>query len=167
MTQWRETGDGRATGNPSLAPFLCNYMVSLRRRIVRKFNIFSDTSMGAKQTQAAVGNEVISARAITSAILRKLHRFNLQAETGRYPSSGPPADPWGSAALRRLLHCLYLLSFWCLLRYDEALRICCEDVMIEKHPTQPRLFRLRINIPFRKTDQLGGEMFHYCSFYAK
>jgi hypothetical protein len=165
MTEWREIGNGHATGNPSVAPFMCNYMVSLRRRKVRKFNVLSIASEEAKQMQAAAGNEVISARAITSAILKKLHEFNIQAEM--MPGSGTPADLWGSTALRRLLHCLYLLSFWCLLRYDEALRICCEDVMTEQHPTQPRLFRLRINIPFRKTDQLGGEQLYYRSRYTK
>lgn len=36
MAEWREIGEGRAKGNPSVAPFLCNYMVSLRRRKVRK-----------------------------------------------------------------------------------------------------------------------------------
>jgi len=111
----------------------------------------------AKRRQAAAGNDVISARAITSTMLRQLYEFNLQAEAIRHSGPGLPVNSWGSAALRRLLHCLYMLSFWCLLRYDEALRIRCEDVRLEPHPSQPRLFRLCINIPFRKTDQLGGE----------
>ena len=33
-TQWECLGNGKAKGNPSLAPFLCNYMVSLKRRKV-------------------------------------------------------------------------------------------------------------------------------------
>jgi len=94
-------------------------------------------------------------------MLKQLHEFNIGTEAASH--SGPPANSWGSMALRRLLHCLYMLSFWCLLRYDEALRIQCGDVIIEKHPSQPHLFRLRVNIPFRKTDQLGGEQPHYVS----
>jgi hypothetical protein len=76
-----------------------------------------------------------------------------------------------------MLYLLYLVSFLCLLRFDEALRITWPDVtfqvkdpMLKDHwiDTTPDLlpqpeggsnatnFRVRLMLPFRKTHQHGG-----------
>jgi hypothetical protein len=66
---------------------------------------------------------------------------------------------WGTQALRRMFFCLYQLSFWCLLRYDEALRLCCKDVSIIQRSDAQKSLCLRVNVPFRKTEQYGGKLF--------
>ncbi|KAF9502885.1 hypothetical protein BS47DRAFT_1369940 [Hydnum rufescens UP504] len=111
---WRIEGD-RTTGNPSMAPSLATYMVSLRQRKARS------------------GEQVTSVRVITDEVIKKLFHFNksfIDAEAAAStltPASQKQPRPasWGDSNTRIMLHLLYVLSFWCLLRYDEALRIQC------------------------------------------
>jgi hypothetical protein len=54
-----------------------------------------------------------------------------------------------------MLHALYTISFLCLLRYDEALHIQVHDIVPEI--MENGRTRLKLTLPFRKTDQYGGE----------
>lgn len=95
-------------------------------------------------------------------------------------------DPteWAGYCVRMMLYLLYLLSMTCLLRYDEALRITWADIVFQvkdplvennwldasldvlvqmKNP-RPTDFRIKLNLPFRKTHQYGGKhQVVYCS----
>ncbi|KAF9513481.1 hypothetical protein BS47DRAFT_1344256 [Hydnum rufescens UP504] len=77
-----------------------------------------------------------------------------------------------------MLHLLYVLSFWCLLRYDEALRIQCSEVSLEfiKGEQGIKALALKLMLPFRKTNQYGDiqpfflypqpDTPHICPLYA-
>ena len=54
-----------------------------------------------------------------------------------------------------MLSLLYVISFLCLLRYDEALRIQWDWVTLEVLPDGTH--RLKLSLPYRKTHQTGGE----------
>jgi hypothetical protein len=54
-----------------------------------------------------------------------------------------------------MLHAIYCISFLCLLRSDEALHIQVHELVPEWDKK-----RLRLTLPFRKTDQYGGELCH-------
>ncbi|KAJ7838616.1 DNA breaking-rejoining enzyme [Mycena olivaceomarginata] len=91
---WHQSeSTGKMVGNPSVSETVATYMTSLRRR---------------KET------------------LGKLYEFNNQpafAEIKEYAagSRSQPKSPhdWGGARARRLLTLAYVLSFLCLLRFDE------------------------------------------------
>lgn len=112
--------------------------------------------------QVRAGEVVTSARAITQDIIQKLYDFNCRySSTHRVeavPKRGDPGD-WGNANTRCMLHFLYLVSFWCLLRYDEALHIEFHQVRLEKG--QDGIMVLEVSLPFRKTHQLGS-MYSHC-----
>ena len=98
---------------------------------------------------------MISARAISSLILQKIYDFNQTLEM-----TDVATEPqWGTRALRCMFFCLYQLSFWCLLRYDEALKLRCKDVSIIQRSDAQKSLCLRVNVPFRKTEQYGGKLF--------
>lgn len=62
-----------------------------------------------------------------------------------------PSTPfWGGARARRLLHAAYTISFICLLRFDEVLRIQCHDIEVVSKTC------IKLTLPFRKTSQFGG-----------
>jgi len=67
---------------------------------------------------------------------------------------GERGSDWGNANTRSMLHFLYLVSFWCLLRYDEALNI--EFKQIEMDVGSDGITYLKISLPFRKTHQYGS-----------
>ena len=78
------------------------------------------------------------------------------------PRVRPDRDPlhkWGGGRARRLLHAIYLIAFWCLLRFDEALKIQLHDLEVIS-PTC-----IKLTLPFRKTHQYGGEfaLFDICT----
>ncbi|KAJ7883716.1 hypothetical protein B0H14DRAFT_2339399, partial [Mycena olivaceomarginata] len=67
--------------------------------------------------------------------LRKLYDFNHQPEVAeikdytaglRKQVKGP--HEWGGGRARRLLELAYVLSFLCLLRFDEVLKIQMHDI---------------------------------------
>jgi hypothetical protein len=60
---------------------------------------------------------------------------------------------WGGAKLRIMLQCIYAISFLCLLRFDEVLRIELKDIeVIDKIKGH-----IKLTLPFRKTHQYGGK----------
>ncbi|KAJ7107691.1 DNA breaking-rejoining enzyme, partial [Mycena epipterygia] len=129
---------GKMTGNPSVSEAVARYMVSLRKRKVR-------------------GGEVAtSARAITPDTILKLHEYNKQPEVAEIKPIkcrkwNEPVDvnQWGGGRSRLMLHAVYVISFLCLLRFDEALKIQLQDIQrIDEHTFQ-------LTLPFRKTSQYG------------
>jgi len=54
-----------------------------------------------------------------------------------------------------MLHFCYLLMFWCLLRYDEALNL--EFHQVEMGVDELGIHYLEIRLPHRKTHQTGGQ----------
>lgn len=58
---------------------------------------------------------------------------------------------WGGGRARRLLTLAYVLSFLCLLRFDEVLKIQMQDIEWVSDTC------IKLTLPFRKTNQFGGE----------
>ncbi|KAG2152453.1 hypothetical protein BD769DRAFT_1624030 [Suillus cothurnatus] len=139
---------GKFVGNPSLSVTVSQYMISLRRRKVHS------------------GETVTSARAMDEPTLKGLWVFNCAAERNehvrisRKRKAEHPED-WGGFLIRMMLYLLYLVSFLCLLRFDEALRITWHDVKFQVKDPLLKVFnqgifkgsdfRVRLMLPFRKT----------------
>ncbi|KAL0564048.1 hypothetical protein V5O48_018007 [Marasmius crinis-equi] len=166
---------GKMLGNPSVSQQVSLYMVSLRRR------------------KARAGETPTSARAVTSELLGKLYDFNLKhydikdyapkkraKKSGDAEGSSQTADQmsepweWGGGRFRRLLHCAYTIAFACLLRVDEVLKIQVHDVELEEDNDG---WKMKVTLPFRKTEQFGDiqpfylrqlpeEMRHLCPVRA-
>jgi hypothetical protein len=110
----------------------------------------------------------MSAQAITDEVIKKLFHFNKSFIDAKVAASTltpagqkqPRLASWGDSNTRIMLHLLYILSFWCLLRYDEALRIQCSEVSLEFIEGEQgiRALALKLMLPFRKTNQYGGEV---------
>ncbi|KAJ7799310.1 DNA breaking-rejoining enzyme [Mycena olivaceomarginata] len=137
---WHESEvTGRMVGNPSVSETVATYMTSLRRRKVR------------------AGETATSARAITQETLFKLYHFNHRPEVseikeyaaGSRKTSKLPTD-WGGGRARRLLILAYVLSFLCLLRFDEVLKIQMHDIEWISDTC------IKLTLPFRKTNQFGA-----------
>ena len=117
--------------------------------------------------QVRAGEVAMSSRAVNPELLKALRDFNRLPEnwtiqpyapnTRMHPSRDPP-QTWGGGRVRRLLHAIYLLAFWCLLRFDEALKIQFQDLEVIS-PTC-----IKLTLPYRKTHQYGGE-WAYLSFH--
>jgi hypothetical protein len=58
-------------------------------------------------------------------------------------------NTWGGGRARRLLHAAYVLSFLCLLRVDEVLKIGMHHIEIISDT------KIKLTLPFRKTHQFG------------
>ncbi|KAJ7839364.1 DNA breaking-rejoining enzyme [Mycena olivaceomarginata] len=137
---WHQSeSTGKMVGNPSVSETVATYMTSLRRRKVR------------------AGETATSARAITEETLGKLYEFNNQpafTEIKEYAagSRSQPKSPhdWGGARARRLITLAYVLSFLCLLRFDEVLKIQIHDIEWISRTC------IKLTLPFRKTNQFGG-----------
>jgi len=61
---------------------------------------------------------------------------------------------------RRALQAIYALSFICLLRIDEALKIRMEHLEIFPN-------KIILTLPFRKTHQFGGEFLKFSSYVIR
>lgn len=73
------------------------------------------------------------------------------------PQRGDPTS-WGNPNTRCMLQFLYLVSFWCLLRYDEALKIKWSDLrFVTGSESESGVPHIIVDVAFRKTHQLGGE----------
>lgn len=59
-------------------------------------------------------------------------------------------NTWGGGRARRMLHCAYTLSFLCLLRFDEVLKIRFQDIEFISPDC------VKLTLPFRKTSPCGG-----------
>lgn len=157
--------DGTTSGNPSLAPSLADYMLSLQRRKVYSIHSrLSFLSDGLQLQQVRAGEQPTSARAITSDILKELYEYNTEfSGTHSVEAITPRGDPfnWANAHTRCMLHFCYLLAFWCFLRFDEALNIEFHQVQL-KFDDQGIAY-LEIQLPWRKTHQLGSK--HRYSYY--
>ena len=70
---------------------------------------------------------------------------------------GGDARKWGGGRARRLLHAIYLIAFWCLLRFDEVLKVQFHDLEV----ISPSCIKL--TLPFRKTQHIRG----YASIFLK
>jgi len=136
-TPWYITESGQWRGNPSISTQVSRYMVSLRRRKVRN------------------GEAAISARAVNPALLKDIWEFNHCPENWiihRYapePRLGQDLQRWGGGRTRRLLQAMYLLAFWCLLRFDEVLHIEMHHLEVISSTC------IKLTLPFRKTEQFG------------
>ncbi|KAI0347705.1 hypothetical protein BDW22DRAFT_11007 [Trametopsis cervina] len=129
---------GQFAGNPSISPLVSQYMISLRRRKARS------------------GAVVTSARAMDEETMKKLYEFNCRVPQGDksfMATSDGKSSSWAGYRVRMMLHCLYVVSMLCLLRYDEALNIRWEDVVFGKTPSG--LLYVRISLLVRKTHQNG------------
>ena len=103
---------------------------------------------------------VTSARAITHDIIKKLYESNeayaMTHSTESISKLGDDLD-WGNTHTRCMLHFCYLLLFWCLLRYDEALGLEFHQVQLRKDDLG--VAYLEVQLPFRKTHQTGSMYF--------
>lgn len=103
------------------------------------------------------GETVTSARAIDETTLKSLWRNNLSTpEVDGNRKKRGEKDPtlWTGRNIRVMLWLLYIISFLCLLRYDEALHIMWSDVILTEVRTG--VYRLELRLAFRKTHQYGG-----------
>ncbi|KAK7691376.1 hypothetical protein QCA50_004775 [Cerrena zonata] len=137
--RWQEstTHPGLFTGNPSLSPTVCQYMISLRRR------------------KAQAGEAVTSARAIDSDTMLKLFTFNINFPQDVLAPVSRQADrtDWGGYRVRLMMQTIYIIAFLCLLRFDEVLSITWENVHLEEWENT---FRICLELSVRKTHQFGG-----------
>ncbi|KAJ7270885.1 hypothetical protein C8J57DRAFT_1226496 [Mycena rebaudengoi] len=126
---WHQADDGIWRGNPSVSNHVSGYMVNLHR---------------------------------SKELLRRMYDFS--NDCGRstiqtYETAMSfPNDAWGSPRRRIQSHALMLISMWCLLRCDEAVRINFEDIEYftddAEKPGGPPFFVLTLR--WRKTNQTGG-----------
>ncbi|KAK7062101.1 hypothetical protein R3P38DRAFT_3303144 [Favolaschia claudopus] len=103
------------------------------------------------------GETATSARAITQETLLELYMFNNQPEIAKVKEykagsrkSIKESHEWGGGRARRLLTLAYVLSFLCLLRFDEVLKIQMHDIEWVSDTC------IKLTLPFRKTSQFGG-----------
>ncbi|KAF7796490.1 hypothetical protein EIP86_007667 [Pleurotus ostreatoroseus] len=139
---------GSYAGNPSLSATVSRYMVSLRRRKVHD------------------GEVVTSACAMDEHVLKRLYEHNM--DRTKYPPDHKEdkprkrgdAESWNAgASFRIMLILMYILSFLCLLRFDEVLGIEWSHIKLDK--LDDGTYRLIVTLPFRKTHQTGVSA--YCA----
>ena len=108
-------------------------------------------SLIIRQTKA--GEVSTSARAITHEDIRLLWLYNEKFEPLSFGTkleayNNEVAYPiWGSGRLRTMMQCIYILSFLCLLRFDEVLKIQLHHIKIENKET----CEISLYLVFRKT----------------
>ena len=88
--------------------------------------------------------------------MEKLYDFNHQSElweVGKCAPNSRNAGSWGGPLHRRLVQAVYTISFSCLLRIDEVLKIRREHIRLEEDG------KVILTLPFRKTHQFGGKYF--------
>ena len=116
-------------------------------------------------SQVREGHVAVSARAMTEDIIHKMFDYNTNdtlfpaVVTGKRRAQPvqPGAKKWrAERPFRLMLNFFYLVSFLCLLRSDEALRIQWEWLTLDEGPDIPGGFRLKLELPFHKTHQTGG-----------
>ncbi|KAM5541490.1 hypothetical protein V8D89_004680 [Ganoderma adspersum] len=133
---------GKFTGNPSLSLTVSQYMISLRRR------------------RDHAGEPITSARAVDSDVMKKLwvQNVNYPREPGlqSVPQKTVAGElrHWAGHKVRQMLQLLYIVSFLCLLRYDEVLNLSWSDIKLEKADGDILIVIVQLNC--RKTNQTGG-----------
>lgn len=92
--------------------------------------------------------------------LKKLYEYNINfTDVGKSRKrKADDDDLWGGREVRLQLTTLYILSFLCLLRFDEALRIEWSWIQLDKIQSKSgkEIHRITLLLPFRKTHQTGG-----------
>jgi hypothetical protein len=91
--------------------------------------------------------------------LKKIYDFNHKPEHWDLKPvefyrkrKGKNVNTWGGGRARRLLQAAYILSFLCLLRIDEVLKIEMHHVEFISDT------KIKLTLPFRKTHQFGGKL---------
>jgi integrase len=104
---------------------------------------------------AAGDRYAMSSRALKSEVIRKIYAYNqaegraaVQAFTPR--TSRKAKGSWGSPRRRLLVHAVLTMAFTCLLRIDEALNLCFEDITIFNTE------KIEIKLFSTKTQPVGG-----------
>ncbi|KAJ7652342.1 DNA breaking-rejoining enzyme [Mycena polygramma] len=127
---------GKMIGNPSVSEAVSRYMLTV--------------------LQVRAGEVATSARAVTPDIIYTIYHYNNQPQvseikpvTRRNRNAPVDINQWGGGRSRLMLHCVYVISFLCLLRFDEALKIQLQDI---RRLTETSF---ELNLPFRKTSQYG------------
>lgn len=96
----------------------------------------------------------MASRAMTEDIFKDIYQYNRSHHhwhaTGDWHSTSE--DDWGGGRVRRLVCAVALISFWCLLRGEEALRLQFHNIIVVS-PTC-----VEITIPWRKQSQNGGSL---------
>ncbi|KAK0462316.1 DNA breaking-rejoining enzyme [Desarmillaria tabescens] len=123
-----------ASGNPSISDVVSSYMLGLRKRKVAK------------------GETPTSARAIRPSTLRRLYEYNHKPEN--WNASPQTPENWCGGNVRRLLQAVYLVTFSCLLRIDEALKIQVHDIEFGIDDIDG-IHYVSITLPFRKNSPFG------------
>ncbi|KAJ7765926.1 DNA breaking-rejoining enzyme [Mycena maculata] len=139
---WHESEvSGRMVGNPSVSETVGTYMTSLQRLMITPRN----------------PQLIHLCFFIMQETLRRLYDFNNRPDivTVKEYSAGSRGGvknehDWGGARARRLLTLAYVLSFLCLLRFDEVLKIQMHDIEWVSDTC------IKLSLPFRKTNQFGG-----------
>lgn len=94
---------------------------------------------------------------LSQEILAQLYHHNNKPDVAEIKpvtrrARNAPVDPneWEGGRSRRMLHAVYIISFLCLLRFDEALKIQMQDIRWLNETS------FELTLPFRKTSQYGG-----------
>ena len=154
---WRKDRDGSYSGNPSISSTVSIYMKSLQKKKVSSFRSSSfKMSIINNIFQVRAGTVSQSARAIDANLLFRLYEHNKQhkiaSQLHRLGIDEQGARFWGGAAQRMMMSVAYVLSFLCLLRFDEVLHIQAHHIeLIDEEKG-----KIASWLKFRKTHQEGG-----------
>ena len=93
--------------------------------------------------------------------MEKMYHFNHQPEYWTIKDYAPVArkvaprglHEWGGGRVRRLLFAAYTISYLCLPRFDEALKIQAHDIRVLSDTS------IELTLPFCKTSQFGGKSY--------
>lgn len=89
--------------------------------------------------------------------LRQLYEFNISFQEDEGPDSrkrkAKRPENWAGHSIRIMLTLIYILSFLCLLRFDEVLNIKWSWIKLEIYKGKNRI---KLSLPYRKTHQFGG-----------
>jgi hypothetical protein len=100
-----------------------------------------------------------SVRSISSLLLKKLYeknnKYSVQPLSRMRRLESSEEVEWGGGRLRMMLQCIYMIAFFCLLRFDKVLRIELKDIEV----VDKLKGKIKLTLPFRKTHQYGGECF--------
>jgi len=108
----------------------------------------------------------MSARSITEQDLIVLYAKNSSVKYMDFNTEyrkGDELSNWGGPVQRMMMQAIYALSFLCLLRFDEVLKIQHHHIEV----IDSKEGHIKLVLPFRKTHQNGGktlESFYYFRF---
>lgn len=100
--------------------------------------------------------------------MKQLHFFNKNRENWDLKDYAPGTRrmanaQWAGGRARRLLQLAYTIAFTCLLRVDEVLKIQSHDIKLGTNNKGE--VTLELTLPFRKTEQFGGESNYMVQHY--